>query len=940
MRKIFPESEGKDVIFPEGQLQNIEEQIDSINAKDLEQDAAITNLQNKTQYNGLTEVTSETVTAGILNSTSIVNTGNIGTDEIEANNAEFHSAEIEEAHLDNAYIGSANVNDLTVENLNVLGSHSIDEINITDTGITNATINNAEVDTADITSLSSDAANVKNLGVTVKATIEDADITTLDVTSAEAGSLTADSVDTDALTSDEANIPSLKAESIMNKEIVHSDFYMNLTDILDNNDYYWVKIPSFKSGSYTITLIGTSASLGAGVDEPMLSLTVSNSFDNISFKYSKYKISILDDVLIKDDDLYIKIHDNGKLYYSWNVLDTVLPPASYLNNCPIDPATAEYSITLTSKYGDIYTHYVYAQNLNEGGGSAAVTNLPLTLSAADDIANANPTGNTTVEYNGEAAEAASIYVPDQNVNTTSDVTFNDVTANSLATVEDELTVRKDRNTAVVGVAGVTVENYDGNDNDITFGVDSNGDLCVGDTTFSKTEFVERTQIDGTHPTGTTKAYVERKTAGGSEVAQVLVEEDANANESIPLRASDGSLKALMPSTVEDETVVNNEYLEDYVDDLKGAANGIAPLDSSSLLPTTNLPSVPKAKLPEGMMTYKGNDWDASDGFPEDADPSYTPAKGDYWECGTGGTIDGVVYRVGDIIVYTGSEWKKQGGSSGAPLSDNTPYSFPLGYAAPGTANEASRADHMHRMPEFALVNICGTAVGSTDRVVVPYNFADTDYHDPIMSVIKVFFKNGYYVANSTDVPKLTTDSGLNGLPIYVSKDGQIIPMPVHSCTRAESGDSQAHYWAWQANTTLTLMFDRDLNDGNGGWLVLDNPVVLSYTSATQSYTVKANGLNTNLNYTTGESEIDGTWIDGKKIYRRVYTLPQIGGASQGNVETNVTYIDKIISVKLITSANTRFNYPLSARINGTTLQAFAEHGCSAGDLMVLEYTKP
>lgn len=893
MRKIFPESEGKDVIFPEGQLQEIKEQIDSINTKNLEQDAAIINLQNKTQYNGLTEVTSENVTAGILNSTSIVNTGNIGTDEIEANKAEFHSAEIEEAHLDNVYAGSVNTNDLTVENLNVLGTQSFDEINITDTGITNATINNAEIDTADVTSLSSDAANVKNLGVTVKATIEDADITTLDVTSAEAGSLTASSVDTDSLTSDEANIPSLKAESIMNKEIVHSDFYMNLTDIQDNNDYYWVKIPSFKSGSYTITLIGTSASLGAGVDEPMLSLTVSNSFDNISFKYSKYKISILDDVLIKDDDLYIKIHDNGKLYYSWNVLDTVLPPASYLNNCPIDPATAEYSITLTSKYGDIYTHYVYAQNLNEGGGSAAVTNLPLTLSAADDIANANPTGNTTVEYNGEAAEVASIYVPDQNVNTDSDVTFDDITANSLTTVQDELTVRKDSNTAVVGVAGVTVKNFDGDDNDITFGVDSDGNLCVGDTTFSKTEFVERTQLDGTNPTGTLKAYVEEKTAGGSTVSQVPVEEEANAG--IPLRASDGSLKALMPSTVEDETLVNNEYLEDYVDDLTGVAYGIAPLDGDTLLPEANLPSVPKTKLPEGMMTYKGNDWDASDGFPEDADPTYTPATGDYWECGTGGTIDGIVYRVGDIIVYTGSAWKKQGGSSGAPLSDNTPYPFTLGYAAHGTSNEASRADHMHRMPEFGLVNICETAVGSADREVIPYNFSDTDYHDPIMSVIKVFFKNGYYVANSTDVPKLSDFAGGLGYPIYVSKDGQITPMPVHLCTRAESGDSQAHYWAWQANTTLTLMFDRDLNDGNGGWIVLDNPVVLSYTSSTQNYLIYSTGLIKQKGiYTPSNSDLQT--INYLVPFSQV---PTVFAQPRNNINDtywNILYIDRIESI--------------------------------------------
>ena len=832
MRKIFPESEGKDVIFPEGQLQEIKEQIDSINTKNLEQDAAITNLQNKTQYNGLTEVTSENVTAGILNSTSIVNTGNIGTDEIEANKVETHSAEIEDAQIDNATIGSANINELTVDNLNVLGTQSFDEINITDTGITNATINNAEIDTADVTSLSSDAANVKNLGVTVKATIEDADITTLDVTSAEAGSLTASSVDTDSLTSDEANIPSLKAESIMNKEIVHSDFYMNLIDIQDNNDYYWVKIPSFKSGSYTITLIGTSASLGAGVDEPMLSLTVSNSFDNISFKYSKYKISILDDVLIKDDDLYIKIHDNGKLYYSWNVLDTVLPPASYLNNCPIDPDTAEYSITLTSKYGDIYTHYVYAQNLNEGGGSAAVTNLPLTLSAADDIANANPTGNTTVEYNGEAAEVASIYVPDQNVNTDSDVTFDDITANSLTTAADELTIRKDSSTAVVGVAGVTVKNFDGDNNDITFGVDSDGNLCVGDTTFSQTQFVDRTQIPGTEPTGTLKAYVEEKTAGGSTVSQVPVEEDANVG--IPLRASDGSLKALMPSTVEDETLVNNEYLEGYVDDLKGAASGLAPLDSNTLLPEANLPSVPKEKLPEGMMTYKGNDWDASDGFPEDADPTYTPETGDYWECGTGGTIDGVVYRVGDIIVYTGSAWKKQGGSSGAPLSDNEPLMDGYNPSA-GDGVEAARWNHRHPFPDANFIVTCNTAAGSGSRLLSFKRYTGALYTD---LTITVRFKNDYYLDNSTDAVVIRAQSNLSDKKVFVSKDGQLIPMPTHLITR----DGVTKYWAWQANTVLTLMFDNTLDDGHGGWIVIGNPVVLSETSSTQSYTVKANGF--------------------------------------------------------------------------------------------------
>ena len=520
------------------------------------------------------------------------------------------------------------------------------------------------------------------------------------------------------------------------------------------------------------------------------------------------------------------------LYYSWNVLDTVLPPASYLNNCPIDPDTAEYSITLTSKYGDIYTHYVYAQNLNEGGGSAAVTNLPLTLSAADDIANANPTGNTTVEYNGEAAEVASIYVPDQNVNTDSDVTFDDITANSLTTAADELTIRKDSSTAVVGVAGVTVKNFDGDDNDITFGVDSDGNLCVGDTTFSQTQFVDRTQIPGTEPTGTLKAYVEEKTAGGSTVSQVPVEEEANAG--IPLRASDGSLKALMPSTVENETLVNNEYLEDYVDDLTGVAYGIAPLDANTLLPEANLPSVPKTKLPEGMMTYKGNDWDASDGFPEDADPTYTPATGDYWECGTGGTIDGIVYRVGDIIVYTGSAWKKQGGSSGAPLSDNEPLMDSYNPSA-GTGVEAARWDHKHPFPDANFIVTCNTAAGSSTRLLSFKRYTGALYTD---LTITVRFKNDYYLDNSTDAVMIRAQSNLSDKKVFVSKDGQLIPMPTHLATR----DGVTKYWAWQANTVLTLMFDNTLDGGYGGWIVIGNSVVLSETTSTQSYTVYANGF--------------------------------------------------------------------------------------------------
>lgn len=880
MRKIFPETEDNANVLTPEQFLDFNNQIKALQDKNTEQDTEIANLQNKTSYTGLTEVSSDNVTTPILNSDNIVNTGNIGTDTIEASTGDIDDLTTDNLSAENATIQNADINSLTVGDITVTGTTAYDEVNIDDAGIDDATINNAEINVADIETLSADNVEIKeNLTVTEKVTSATLETGIADITTANVDSLNADAADFGTMESDSAEIDSAKIDSIQNKEIIHSDHYMTLSGIQDNNDYYWIKIPAFKSGNYTITLIATADSIGANEGEPLLSVTVTNAFDNISFKYSKNKIAIMDDVLIKDDCVYFKIHDNGKLYFSWNVLESVNNPASYLNNCPIDPDTAEYSVTLDTKYGDIYTHYVIAQNLNEGGGGSVVTNKPLTASAASDVANAIPTGEGTVEYNGESAEALSIYVPDQNVNTTSDVTFGDVDTDKITTKDNSVTVRKDSNTAVAGVSGVTVENYNGEGDDLTFGVDSEGRLCLGDTIFGEDTFVNRTQLPGTEPTGTLKAYVEEKTAGGSTVSQVPVEEEASASESIPLRASDGSLKALMPSTVEDETLVNNEYLEDYVDDLTGAAYGIAPLDGDTLLPEANLPSVPKTKLPEGMMTYKGNDWDASDGFPEDADPTYTPATGDYWECGTGGTIDGVVYRVGDIIVYTGSAWKKQGGSSGAPLSDLLPSPCVSLSGIAGIGDEAARYDHKHPIPRTDCTVICTTATGSADRMAVFGPDIESNLETGITA--RVLFTNGYYLDNSTDIPKLSI-SPYYDVPrkIYVYKDGQLITLPTHLTTRSESIGNTAHYWVLQAGTVLNIMYDSTLDNDNGGWVVLDNPVVLSSTSSSQSYTVKANGLTVDTGYTTEEQFTGKYWIDGKPVYKKVIndtlTVPQEG----------------------------------------------------------------
>jgi len=79
--------------------------------------------------------------------------------------------------------------------------------------------------------------------------------------------------------------------------------------------------------------------------------------------------------------------------------------------------------------------------------------------------------------------------------------------------------------------------------------------------------------------------------------------------------------------------------------LIGAANGIAPLDASSKIPTSYLPA---AIL--GSLNYKGT-LDASTGiYPT------SPAKGDYYVISVAGTISGHAYSIGDWATYDGTQW--------------------------------------------------------------------------------------------------------------------------------------------------------------------------------------------------------------------------------------------------------------------------------------------
>lgn len=100
--------------------------------------------------------------------------------------------------------------------------------------------------------------------------------------------------------------------------------------------------------------------------------------------------------------------------------------------------------------------------------------------------------------------------------------------------------------------------------------------------------------------------------------------------------------------------------------------------------------------------------------------------------------------------------------------------------------------------------------------------------------VKVLFTNGHYGSTFT----LNLDSQ-GAKPIWVNKDGTPAAMTSNSLDR---GDGTARNWFVQPYTTLELMYVSSLNSGNGAWLVIGNPVVLS--STTSGYTIYADGSNT------------------------------------------------------------------------------------------------
>lgn len=143
------------------------------------------------------------------------------------------------------------------------------------------------------------------------------------------------------------------------------------------------------------------------------------------------------------------------------------------------------------------------------------------------------------------------------------------------------------------------------------------------------------------------------------------------------------------------------------------------------------------------------------------------------------------------------------------------------------------------------VCICGDAIGDPKEIIIPNGFNPlTDNYIAIKAVflnghnavndstyltVKCKYSNGDYVQDGADVAQI---------PIMTNKDGSLINIPIH--TMDVSGTTT--YKVLQANTVLEMYYDPNANSGNGAFVVIGNPIVLSANDTNSSYTVYANGF--------------------------------------------------------------------------------------------------
>lgn len=294
-------------------------------------------------------------------------------------------------NADNVNATRVNTSCVVTDNITVNNT-----VNYNNTNTACATITNADISCATITDASIHEAAVFCLDAdTVQACtgcIETAHITDADI---------ANQLDTYKFT----------AEFIKHNKGAQAQTLVTPAD-------FYIELPYFANGSYR--LISKDSN-----ENELWSITVRNESTNnyvITWSSNEALTNYLEDLYIYQNKFYFHGNSNGKaqtIYHISDTLENELDPTIYTDGWPFDTASLD-----VQKYWVFqFAHGTkFFRNVSFANDTAITS--PLRLINCDDVecANLPKTYDTTEDTN------VVLYQPDQNLNTTSCVTFNRITA--------------------------------------------------------------------------------------------------------------------------------------------------------------------------------------------------------------------------------------------------------------------------------------------------------------------------------------------------------------------------------------------------------------------------------------------------------------------------------------------------------------------------------
>ena len=205
--------------------------------------------------------------------------------------------------------------------------------------------------------------------------------------------------------------------------------------------------------------------------------------------------------------------------------------------------------------------------------------------------------------------------------------------------------------------------------------------------------------------------------------------------------------------------------------------------------------------------------------------------------------------------------------------------------------------------------------------------ANNNSGNSVSSIVTKLFVNAVY-GRDTFTP-LSIDIDNQTYNVKVNKNGNLVDFLAREMT--ENGITVFKYL--QANTTLQFVID-----GNT-LIIIGNPLVISGNG----YNYYADGSAINISYSIEEVATGGVWIDGKPIYRKVFTGRTFSTSQNTWVNTGYTLenVESIVIGAVFRNISASVTLaPVGIMIESNNrIQVHCYTGYSNCNMIVIEYTK-